>query len=147
METVSVNTVQVTKIARLLVLLADCESRLKMQNVAEQKEGAAHEVLAQAADVIKGINIRAYMPTLRADRAICLLCSCAKDIGTGKMLFTVIRILSVVMIIHTSSIMCDIYICICGYMYLQKHLLCKDITVRFIYVRVHAHTLIHRLCH
>ncbi|PVD26269.1 hypothetical protein C0Q70_13939 [Pomacea canaliculata] len=82
METVSVDTVQVTKIARLLVLLADCESRLKIQNVAEQKEGAAHEVLAQAADVIKGINIRAYMPTLRADRAICLLCSCTKDIGT-----------------------------------------------------------------
>ena len=85
-------SLRVTKLARMVMLMADCEA-MRLEQPAHTAGNAGMtssaakplltNTLGKAVEVINTINKRAYMSPLKADRAIYLLLSCTKELGKG----------------------------------------------------------------
>ena len=86
-------TIRVTKIGRLVALMSDCEYKMNGADSCKRDGRAVSNIPAKplltvsvwkAVDIINSVNTRAYMPVLKADRAVYLLLSCAKEIRKGQ---------------------------------------------------------------
>ncbi|KAL8603203.1 hypothetical protein ACOMHN_025218 [Nucella lapillus] len=91
-------SLRVTKIGRLVTLMADCEGwmadcegRMAQQTRGNTGPGAEEDrtsplltaTLGRAVEVINSVNTRVYIPQLKADRAVYLLLLCAKEMKRG----------------------------------------------------------------
>ncbi len=78
------NSLLLTKISRLLVLALDADI---FKQVSEQDGVNVSIILGKVTEVINGINSHAYMPKVKADRAVVLLTTIALEQTPGEMSF------------------------------------------------------------